>query len=595
MIVGLYCFFISPYYWVSFDEGQLGHSAERILNGERPFIDFDEPYTGGLAYIHAFIFSLFGERLIYLRYSLVLCILITVWPVFCILKNYYSSFQTLILTTLVFLLTFPSYFSALPSWYMSLITLWVIYLNFIYIKTSNLLSIAFTGFLIALATLLKINGIFILFASIFFIFNLKVSQLNSINSDTPNRSNILPVIFISIAIIALISFLYSLSAKIAIAMNLTSVLLFLLPSYFLSYYTISNLISKKRLINLITILQIISPILVLLITFTFVILIYFLLIYDLSELQIFFQGVFVAPQERIKLYNSLPPSILLYIFLAVIFLIIKRLQHHNLLTIPTKIINISLFLILLLLLFNDLTYLFYVSITFWCLVLILNSLIFSDDTEEISLMIGVNYCLFSLLQFPYFDIIYMIYPLPLLLVYFFIKKISFCTSLFKHKYLCVFLIFFLLFKTTAILTGGKNGILSSVNPFKIEDVQELTLKNSGLWLHRHQISEMELLNETLNEDFAHKKILATPDATDVYYFSKIKNRTKIFYDDLSFPTIEDQINYFKSFKFDVIVINTRSYRYFKYNADILLIHPYVKSNFKFHKTIGRFQIYVARH
>jgi hypothetical protein len=37
--------------WVPHDEGRLGQSAERILVGELPHRDFDDPYTGGLSYL----------------------------------------------------------------------------------------------------------------------------------------------------------------------------------------------------------------------------------------------------------------------------------------------------------------------------------------------------------------------------------------------------------------------------------------------------------------------------------------------------------------------------------------------------------------
>jgi 2-polyprenyl-3-methyl-5-hydroxy-6-metoxy-1,4-benzoquinol methylase len=48
--------------WIPHDEGQLGHTAERIVNGELLHRDFVEPYTGGLSYLHAISFQLLGTR-----------------------------------------------------------------------------------------------------------------------------------------------------------------------------------------------------------------------------------------------------------------------------------------------------------------------------------------------------------------------------------------------------------------------------------------------------------------------------------------------------------------------------------------------------
>src|SRR5437667_8405829 len=45
--------------WVPHDEGTLGLSAERVLNGQLPHRDFDD-YTGGLTFVHALAFRELG-------------------------------------------------------------------------------------------------------------------------------------------------------------------------------------------------------------------------------------------------------------------------------------------------------------------------------------------------------------------------------------------------------------------------------------------------------------------------------------------------------------------------------------------------------
>src|SRR5439155_12222279 len=56
--------------WIPHDEGLLAQSADRVLQGELPHRDFDEPYSGGLNYLHALGFEALGTRLISLRYVL---------------------------------------------------------------------------------------------------------------------------------------------------------------------------------------------------------------------------------------------------------------------------------------------------------------------------------------------------------------------------------------------------------------------------------------------------------------------------------------------------------------------------------------------
>jgi hypothetical protein len=51
--------------WIPHDEGMIGQSAERVLIGEVPHVDYEEPYTGGLAWTHALAFRLAGIDLIY--------------------------------------------------------------------------------------------------------------------------------------------------------------------------------------------------------------------------------------------------------------------------------------------------------------------------------------------------------------------------------------------------------------------------------------------------------------------------------------------------------------------------------------------------
>ena len=56
--------------WIPHDEGMLGQSAERVLAGGLPHIDYEEPYTGGLTWMHAAVFKLAGIDLLYLRWLL---------------------------------------------------------------------------------------------------------------------------------------------------------------------------------------------------------------------------------------------------------------------------------------------------------------------------------------------------------------------------------------------------------------------------------------------------------------------------------------------------------------------------------------------
>ena len=58
--------------FIPHDEGVLGQSAERLLRGELPHGDFDDPYSGGLAMLDALACRLFGTNVRAERYVVLL-------------------------------------------------------------------------------------------------------------------------------------------------------------------------------------------------------------------------------------------------------------------------------------------------------------------------------------------------------------------------------------------------------------------------------------------------------------------------------------------------------------------------------------------
>ena len=59
-----------PRGWVPHDEGMLGQSAERVMRGELPHVDYQEPYTGGLSWLYAATFHVSGVDLLHIRWLL---------------------------------------------------------------------------------------------------------------------------------------------------------------------------------------------------------------------------------------------------------------------------------------------------------------------------------------------------------------------------------------------------------------------------------------------------------------------------------------------------------------------------------------------
>jgi hypothetical protein len=103
--------------WIPHDEGALAQSAERLLQGELPHRDFDDVYTGGLAYLNAGAFRLFGTTLLTMR--LVLFALFVAWvpAVFYVASRLVRPVAAAGLTLLCVVWTLPNYPAPMPSWY----------------------------------------------------------------------------------------------------------------------------------------------------------------------------------------------------------------------------------------------------------------------------------------------------------------------------------------------------------------------------------------------------------------------------------------------------------------------------------------------
>lgn len=103
--------------WVPHDEGTLAQSAERVLDGELPHVDFDDPYTGGLSFFNAGIFRFLGPSLSALRIPLLFLSLGFFVAVFLIASRMIGPTVAAGITLMSLAWSVPNYPSAMPSWY----------------------------------------------------------------------------------------------------------------------------------------------------------------------------------------------------------------------------------------------------------------------------------------------------------------------------------------------------------------------------------------------------------------------------------------------------------------------------------------------
>lgn len=103
--------------WVPHDEGALAQAAERVLAGQVPHRDYDDIYTGALAYLHAASFSVGPHALTTLRIPLFLFALPWVAALYAIARRFVPPIGAALVATTAFVWSVPNYPAAVPSWF----------------------------------------------------------------------------------------------------------------------------------------------------------------------------------------------------------------------------------------------------------------------------------------------------------------------------------------------------------------------------------------------------------------------------------------------------------------------------------------------
>jgi len=103
--------------WFPHDEGTLGQSADRVLAGQLPHRDYDEIYTGGLAFADAAAFRVFGDNLVSPRLVLLLVFALWVPATFYVASRFFGPVGAGGVTLAAVAWSIPNYSAAMPSWF----------------------------------------------------------------------------------------------------------------------------------------------------------------------------------------------------------------------------------------------------------------------------------------------------------------------------------------------------------------------------------------------------------------------------------------------------------------------------------------------
>jgi hypothetical protein len=163
--------------WYPWDEGSLAVTAEGILRGGLPHRDFPELYTGGLTFLNAAAFRLFGTDLVSLRIMLLLFFAAFLVVLFRLALRFLPGWLAVLVVGAAVAWSVPNYPAAVPSWYNLFFATAGLLALVRYADGGRKSSIVIAGICAGLSICAKIVGVyFVIAAAMFLLFCAQTSD-----------------------------------------------------------------------------------------------------------------------------------------------------------------------------------------------------------------------------------------------------------------------------------------------------------------------------------------------------------------------------------------------------------------------------------
>jgi hypothetical protein len=212
--------------WVPHDEGTLGLSAERTLNGGLPHRDFDD-YTGGLTFLHALAFRELGVSSGSMRIVLFTFFIPWVPIVFYAATRFCSAYSAGAVTLLSVAWSVPNYPGPMPSWYNLFFATFGVAALLRYVEVGTRRWLFLAGVCAGLSFLAKITAAyFVAGALLFFIF--REQAIASVqNQQSPGRARFYCAT-VTLGLAIFLALLFSMIHKIP---GVSGLIYFVLPAF----------------------------------------------------------------------------------------------------------------------------------------------------------------------------------------------------------------------------------------------------------------------------------------------------------------------------------------------------------------------------
>jgi hypothetical protein len=155
--------------WMPHDDGSFAQSAHRVLEGELPHRDFAELYTGGMTFLNAAVFRVFGEDLLWLRIPAYVAFLASIPCFYFIARRFVPPVVAGVATAAGYAWGFPVYPAAVPSWYVLFFSIAGVAALLRYLDTGRRRWLFVAGLMGGLSISFKIIGVYYVLAVMVFL------------------------------------------------------------------------------------------------------------------------------------------------------------------------------------------------------------------------------------------------------------------------------------------------------------------------------------------------------------------------------------------------------------------------------------------
>jgi hypothetical protein len=211
--------------WVGHDDGALGEAAERLMRGQLAYRDFDGIYTGGLDYLYALAFRLFGISLLSIRLMLFACCMAWLPAVYYVASRLVKPLTAIALMLLAMVWSVPNYPAGMPSWYNLFLATYGVAALFRYLETRHRRWVAAAGVIGGLSFIVKVIGLYYVAGALLFL----VYQAHVEAPRAPAAERTIAVGYASFVTIALLAFAAALFAVVRHQLHGGEVIHFVLP------------------------------------------------------------------------------------------------------------------------------------------------------------------------------------------------------------------------------------------------------------------------------------------------------------------------------------------------------------------------------